>query len=218
MLDSLINVNGNNVQTLEIFVLLTIITLLPSIIVMMTSFTRIIIVLSILRNALGLQQTPPNMVLIGIALFLSLFIMTPTMQEINTTAYEPYQQGVITQEVALEKASGPIKEFMLSQTKIDSLNMFLEFADKETPENLDELSMTIVIPAFMTSELSRAFTMGFLIFIPFLIIDIIVSSTLMSMGMIMLPPAMISLPFKILLFVVVNGWDLLFATLVKSFN
>lgn len=218
MLDSLINVNGNNVQTLELFVLLTIITLLPSIIVMMTSFTRIIIVLSILRNALGLQQTPPNMVLTGIALFLSLFIMTPVLQEIDTQAYEPYQQGVITQEVALEKAAVPMKEFMLAQTKIDTLNMFLEFANEKTPKDLDELPMTIVVPAFMTSELSRAFTMGFLIFIPFLIIDIIVSSTLMSMGMIMLPPAMISLPFKILLFVVVNGWDLLFSTLVKSFN
>ncbi len=218
MLDSLVNINGNHVQTLELMVILTIITLLPSIIVMMTSFTRIIIVLSILRNALGLQQTPPNMVLTGIALFLSLFIMSPVMQDINSEAYEPYQQGQITQEVALEKAAVPMKEFMLAQTKIDTLNMFLEFADKEAPENLEELSMTIVIPAFMTSELSRAFTMGFLIFIPFLIIDIIVSSTLMSMGMIMLPPAMISLPFKILLFVVINGWDLLFSTLVKSFN
>jgi len=218
MLDSLVNINGDHVQTLELLVLLTIITLLPSIIVMMTSFTRIIIVLSILRNALGLQQTPPNMILTGIALFLTLFIMTPVMQDINSQAYEPYQQEQITQEVALKKAAVPMKEFMLAQTKIDTLNMYLEFADKEAPENLDEIPMTIVVPAFMTSELSRAFTMGFLIFIPFLIIDIIVSSTLMSMGMIMLPPAMISLPFKILLFVVVNGWDLLFSSLVKSFN
>lgn len=214
----MININGDTLQTLEILVSLTLITLLPSIIVMMSSFTRIIIVLSFLRNAMGLQQTPPNMVLIGIALFLSLFIMSPVVADINENAYEPYKAEQITQEEALEIASQPLKDFMLAQTEIKPLNMFLELSGTETPEDLTDLPMSVIIPAFMTSELSRAFLMGFLLFIPFLLIDIIVSSTLMSMGMIMLPPAMISLPFKLLLFVVLNGWELVFGTLVKSFN
>ncbi len=218
MNDPLIAVNGGNIQSLEILVMLTVITLLPSILVMMTSFTRIIIVLSILRNALGLQQTPPNVVLIGIALFLSLFIMAPVVDQINTEAYQPYKAEVITQQEALDRASVPIKQFMLKQTEVDSLNMYLDFAKMSQPDNLETLPLHIVIPAFMTSELARAFTMGFLLFLPFLLIDIVVASTLMSMGMIMLPPVMISLPFKILLFIVVSGWQLLFSTLVVSFN
>lgn len=218
MNDPLIAVNGGNIQSLEILVMLTVITLLPSILVMMTSFTRIIIVLSILRNALGLQQTPPNVVLIGIALFLSLFIMAPVVDQINTEAYQPYKSEVITQQEALDRASVPIKQFMLKQTEVDSLNMYLDFAKMSQPDNLETLPLHIVIPAFMTSELARAFTMGFLLFLPFLLIDIVVASTLMSMGMIMLPPVMISLPFKILLFIVVSGWQLLFSTLVVSFN
>lgn len=218
MSDALININGDGVQTLEILVMLTVVTLLPSILVMMTSFTRIIIVLSFLKNALGLQQTPPNQVLIGIALFLSLFIMSPVVSDINENAYIPYKEEIITQEQAIDTASRPLKEFMLKQTEKSSLGMFMGFAKKPMPRDPQELPMTIVIPAFMTSELKRAFTIGFLLYIPFLLIDIIVSSTLMSMGMIMLPPAMISMPFKILLFVIVNGWELLFSTLVKSFN
>ncbi|WP_027400158.1 flagellar type III secretion system pore protein FliP [Anaerovorax odorimutans] len=218
MNDALVSINGNGVQTLEILALLTVITLLPSILIMMTSFTRIIIVLSLLRNALGLQQTPPNTVLIGIALFLTLFIMSPVITDINENAYQPYKNEEITQQQALEKASVPIKEFMLKQTKVESLEVYLDFAKMDKPKNLEEIPIHIIIPAFMTSELSRAFVMGFLLFIPFLLIDIIVSSTLMSMGMIMLPPVMISLPFKILLFVVINGWELLFTTLVSSFN
>ena len=216
--DALININGSDVQTLEIILMLTLISLIPSILIMATSFTRIIIVLSIFRNAIGLQQTPPNMVLISIAIFLTLFVMWPVIDEINQSAYQPYVEELITQEEALSRAEIPIREFMLRQTKTDSLNMFIEFADIEVPEELSELPMRIVIPAFMASELERAFIMGFLLYLPFLVIDIIVASTLMSMGMIMLPPVMISLPFKILLFVVLNGWDLLFMTLVNSFR
>lgn len=221
MNDALININGGDVQTLEIIVLLTLISIIPSLLIMTTSFTRIIIVLSILRNALGLQQTPPNMVLVSIALFLSLFIMSPVIDDINQNAYQPYRDGEFTQIEAVMAAEAPIKAFMLKQTKTDSINMFLEFADiepPEEPEQLLDLPLRVVIPAFMTSELSRAFVMGFMIYIPFLVIDVIVASTLMSMGMIMLPPVMISLPFKILLFVVINGWDLLFMTIVRSFN
>lgn len=225
-----INVNGGGVDTLEIIIMLTVISLVPSILIMMTSFTRIIIVLSFLRNALGLQQTPPNQVLIGIALFLSLFIMSPVLTEINTTAYQPYKNEEITQEQFLQKATVPMKKFMLKQTKKADINLFVELSktkviaegetvDKLTNEQMvDKLPITVVIPAFITSELKRAFMIGFLIFIPFLIIDMIVSSTLMSMGMIMLPPVMISLPFKLLLFVIVDGWGLIVKTLAMSFN
>lgn len=216
-----VDVNGTNSDTLEIIILLTVLTLLPSIIIMMTSFTRIVIVLSFLRNALGLQQTPPNQVMVGIALFLTLFIMSPVLQEINTTAYEPYKNELITQEEFYKKASEPIKTFMLKQTGKKELNMFISLSkNEEVLENQDvqKLPLTVVIPAFMTSELRRAFIIGFLIFIPFLIIDTIVSTVLMSMGMMMLPPVMISLPFKVLLFVLVDGWTLLFQTLITTFN
>ncbi len=216
--DALININGDSIQTLQLLFLLTSVSLLPSIIVMMTSFTRIIIVLSFVRNALGIQQTPPNTVLIGIAIFLTLFIMAPVTDEITQNAYEPLRDGVITQEVALERAQAPLKVFMLKQTEIDTLDMFMTATGQSTPENEDEIPLRVVIPAFMTSELKRAFTMGFLLLIPFLLIDVVVASTLMSMGMIMLPPAMISLPFKILLFVTLDGWTLLFSTLMRSFN
>ena len=216
--DALININGDSIQTLQLLFLLTSVSLLPSIIVMMTSFTRIIIVLSFVRNALGIQQTPPNTVLIGIAIFLTLFIMAPVTDEITQNAYEPLREGVITQEVALERAQAPLKVFMLKQTEIDTLDMFMTATGQSTPENEDEIPLRVVIPAFMTSELKRAFTMGFLLLIPFLLIDVVVASTLMSMGMIMLPPAMISLPFKILLFVTLDGWTLLFSTLMRSFN
>lgn len=218
MTESLINVNGNSVQTLEVLFMLTVVSLLPSIVIMMTSFTRIIISLSFLRTALGVQQTPPNSVLVGISLFLTLFIMSPVIEDININAYTPYKNEQINQQEALNRASVPVKSFMLKQTEVSSLNMYLEFANLTTPENLEELPMKVVIPAFMTSELKRAFVIGFLIFLPFLLIDIVVSSTLMSMGMIMLPPAMISLPFKLLLFITIDGWHLMFSTLVRSFN
>lgn len=218
MTDAIVSINGAGMQTLEILTLLTLITLLPSILIMTTCFTRIVIVLSLLRNAMGLQQTPPNTVIIGIALFLSLFIMQPVISDINQNAYEPYKADLISQEQAIDNASVPVKQFMLKQTKIESLNIFLNFAEIKRPSNLMDIPMHVVIPAFVTSELSRAFLMGFLLFIPFLVIDIIVASVLMSMGMVMLPPSMISMPFKLLLFVVVNGWELLFSTLVSSFN
>ncbi len=216
--NALININGNGVPTLEILVMMTVVMLLPSIIVMMTSFTRTIIILSFTRNALGIQQTPPNMVLVGIALFLTLFIMRPVISDINEQAYEPYTEGRITQEQALDRAEVPMKRFMLKQTEVSSVNLFIELADIEKPENMEELPLSVVVPSFMTSELKRGFMAGFLIFIPFLLIDVIVSSVLMSMGMIMLPPATIALPFKLLLFVTVNGWELLFAAIVKGFN
>lgn len=215
------DVNGNSVETLEIIMLLTVMSLLPSILIMMTSFTRIIIVLSFLKSALGLQQTPPNQVVIGIALFLTLFIMSPVIDEINTDAYQPYKNEEITQQEFFTRAAEPVKVFMLKQTGNSELKMFMDMSRDEEIKNrtdLQKLPLTIIIPSFVTSELKRAFVIGFLLFIPFLIIDMIVSSILMSMGMMMLPPVMISLPFKILLFVIVDGWSLLFKTLVSTFN
>ena len=216
--DALINVNGDSIQTLQLLFLLTSVSLLPSIIVMTTSFTRIVIVLSFVRNALGVQQTPPNMVLIGIAIFLTLFIMAPITDDITQNAYGPLRDGLITQEEAFERAQAPLKVFMLKQTEVDTLDMYMSASGQTTPENEEDIPLRIVIPAFMTSELKRGFIMGFLLLIPFLLIDVVVASTLMSMGMIMLPPAMISLPFKILLFVTLDGWTLLFSTLLRSFN
>ena len=218
MSDSLITINGGRVPTLELLFMLTIIALLPSIVIMMTSFTRTIIILSFLRNALGIQQTPPNMVLVGISLFLTLFIMNPVISTIQTEAYEPYIEEKITDEEALKKMETPIKEFMLKQTELDTLHMFQQLSGTEDVEDPKELSLVVIIPSFMTSELKRAFIAGFLLFLPFLLIDIIVSTTLMSMGMMMLPPAMISLPFKILLFISVDGWNLLFESIAKSFR
>lgn len=218
--DLMVNVNGNSIPTLEIIIMLTIVALVPSIVIMMTSFTRIIIILSFTRNALGIPQMPPNMVLTGLALFLSLFIMAPTFNRVYAQAYVPYADGTMTQQEALNQAQVPMKEFMLKQTEVSSLNLFVELSGAETAgiTNSQDLPLTTIIPAFMTSEIKRAFLAGFLIFLPFLLIDIVVASTLMSMGMIMLPPATISLPFKIMLFVTVNGWELLFTSIVKSFN
>ena len=216
--DALVNINGGRVPTLELFLILTIISLLPSILVMMTSFTRIIIILSFTRNALGVQQTPPNIVLVGIALFLTLFIMDPVIKDINKEAYQPYVKEEINQSEALKRAQLPMKRFMLKQTETSTLNLFVDLSNTEKTEKIEDLPITVIIPSFMTSELKRAFTAGFMIFLPFMLVDIVVSSTLMSMGMVMLPPAMISLPFKLLLFVTVNGWELLFTNLVKSFH
>lgn len=221
MPDSLINVNGDSVQTLEILFLTTVIALLPSMLVMMTSFTRIIISLSFLRTAMGTQQNPPNTVLIGIALFLTLFIMNPVLTQIQETAYEPYTRQEITQEEAIDRASVPLKDFMLRNTEQSSLSLFCDLAGVDEPTTDEEamnLSMRVIIPAYMTSELKAAFQIGFFLYIPFMLIDIVVSSTLMSMGMIMLPPAMISMPFKLLLFITVDGWQLLFSTLAQGFR
>lgn len=212
-------------QPLEIIILLTLIALAPSLLIMMTCFMRIVIVLGFLRSAMQTQNTPPNMVLTGIALFLTIFIMAPVFAEINETAYQPYVNEKITTEEALETASVPLKRFMLKQTSNDDIEFFIELSKTELPETgltdeykETELPLTTVIPAFIISELKRAFQMGFMIFLPFLIIDIVVGSTLMSMGMMMLPPAMISMPFKILVFVLADGWNLMIGSLVSSYN
>ena len=219
--DGLININGDSVQTLEIILLTTMIMLLPAIVVMMTSFTRYIIALSFLRNAMGTQQTPPNMVLVGIALFLTLFTMSPVIDQINTEAYTPYVNEEITQAEFFSRAQVPLKRFMVRNTDVSALSLYCDMAGEELPnteEGLVELPIRVVTPAFATSELKKAFEIGLYLYIPFLLLDIIISSVLMSMGMIMLPPAMISTPFKLLLFITVNGWELLFSTLINSFR
>ncbi len=223
VLQELIGVDAS--QPLEVILLLTLIALLPSLLIMMTCFTRIIIVLSFLRSAMQTQSTPPNMVLTGMALFLTLFIMTPVFAEINEVAYQPYISEELTTEEALEAASVPLKKFMLNQTTNDDLDFFIDLSNLEEPEGgfteeyvQTELSLTVIVPSFMLSELKRAFQMGFMIFIPFLVIDLVVGSTLMSMGMMMLPPAMISMPFKILVFVLADGWNLLIASVVSSYQ
>jgi flagellar biosynthetic protein FliP len=219
--DAIINVNGANVQTLEILFLTTILTLLPSLIVMMTSFTRYIVVFSFLRTAMGTQQNPPNIVLIGIALILTLFTMGSTLNAVKENAYDPYRAEEITQSEFLDRAQVPLKEFMLRQTETTSLELYCDMAKEELPKNQEEavsLPLRVVMPAFVTSELKRAFEIGFLLYIPFMLIDIVVSSALMSMGMIMLPPSMISAPFKLLLFIMLDGWQLLFSTLVQGFR
>lgn len=205
--------------SIQLLIALTVLSLAPSILIMMTSFTRIIIVLSFLRNAMGTQQMPPNQVLIGLALFLSLFVMSPVITDINQTAFEPYISEKITQQEALDRASTSIKTFMLKQFKNENdLAFFTELdgidASQISPE---ELPLRVVIPAFIINELTIAFKIGFLIFMPFLIIDMVVSSTLMSMGMMMLPPIMISLPFKVLLFIMVKGWNLVTEMVIGSF-
>ena len=229
--NSAINVQFDaNTQTgleaLDIVFLLLFLSLIPSLILLMSSFTRIIIVFSFLRNAMGLQQTPPNQVLLGLSLFLSLFIMAPVIDTINETAYTPYREQIITQEEAFAKAQVPVKEFMLRQVDNASLQLFLDIAKVELVVNdtqdqyveLAQLDLEILVPAFVTSELKRAFLIGFLLFIPFLAIDLIVASTLMSMGMVMLPPGMIALPFKVMLFVLADGWGLLMGSLVRGFS
>lgn len=210
--------NGGNVPTLELLFMITLLALLPSIILMMTSFLRIVIILSFTRSAMGIQQTPPNMVLVGIALFLTLYIMSPVIGRINEEAYQPYLRGEITQSQALERMEVPLKEFMLRNTQKDTLDAFVEMSGEEVRENVEDYPLTVVTPAFMTSELKAGFTAGFLLYLPFLLIDVVVSTTLMAMGMVMLPPTMVSMPFKILLFISVDGWQLLFGSIVRSFR
>ena len=213
----LTGLNGGNVPALELIFMITLVALLPSIVVMMTSFTRTIIILSFTRNAMGIQQTPPNLVLAGISLFLTLYIMGPVIGQINETAYQPYLRGELTQEEAVAQMSVPMKEFMLRNTEKETLDHFVEMSGTEIREDVTDYPMTIVTPAFMTSELKRGFMAG-VIYLPFLLIDVVVATTLMSMGMVMLPPTMVSLPFKLLLFVTVNGWELLFSSIVRSFR
>lgn len=209
---------GGGSSALSILLLITVLSIAPAILVLMTSFTRIVIVLGFVRTSLGTQQMPPNQILIGLALFMTLFVMSPTLGEINKVALQPYLAKQITQTEALEKAAVPIKKFMASHTRDKDLLLFLNYTKAEKPKNYEDIPLTVLVPAFAISELKTAFQMGFMIFIPFLVIDMVVSSTLMAMGMMMLPPVMISLPFKILLFILVDGWYLVVKSLLLSFN
>jgi flagellar biosynthetic protein FliP len=205
-------------NTINIIILITILSIAPAILVLMTSFTRIIIVLGFVRTSLGTQQMPPNQVLIGLALFLTFFIMAPTLGDLNQTTLQPYLKGEITQTVALEKASITMKKFMFQHTRQKDLKLFLDYSKAQPPSGVEDTPLTSLVPAYAISELKTAFQMGFMIFIPFLVIDMVVASTLMAMGMMMLPPVMISLPFKILLFILVDGWYLVVRSLLLSFN
>jgi len=202
---------------LELVFLLTLLSLLPALLMVMTSFTRIVIVLSFVRNAIGIPQLPPNQVVIGLALFLTVFVMAPVWQEMNRTALQPYLAGEIDQRTALDRGLVPLRQFMFKQAREKDIALFMNLGNLPRPRNPDDVPTWVLVPAFILSELKTAFMMGFVLFIPFLIIDLIVSSTLMAMGMIMVPPVIVSLPFKVLLFVMVDGWDLLVRSLVTSF-
>ena len=210
------NDSGAVSTPIRMLLVLSILTLAPSILIMMTSFTRIIIVLHFVRTAIGTQTAPPNQVLVGLALFLTFFIMWPTFQEINTTAIQPWDAGEITQQEALAAAEAPIREFMYGQTQAKDLDVFIEISG-QTYESYEEVPFTTLVPAFILSELRQAFVLGFFIYIPFIVIDMVVSSVLMSMGMMMLPPTTISLPFKLLLFILADGWNLVIMNLVQTF-
>ncbi|NRA23714.1 MAG: flagellar type III secretion system pore protein FliP [Oleispira sp.] len=209
---------GEYTVTIQILALMTLLSLLPAIIMMMTAFTRIIVVLAILRQALGLQQTPSNQVVLGMSIFLTAFIMMPVFERVNEVAIQPYLNETIKPLEALERATEPMKEFMLAQTRESDLNLFVRISGKKDLLSPDETPLHILIPAFVTSELKTAFQIGFLLFIPFLIIDLVVASILMAMGMMMLSPIIISLPFKIMLFVLIDGWALVMGTLANSFG
>lgn len=210
------NDEGTMSASIQILLVLTVITLAPSILIMMTSYTRIIVVLHFLRSALGTQTAPPNQVLIGLALFLTFFIMWPTFEQINTTVLEPLDEGIITTEQVFELAEIPLREFMEKHTQMEDLQLFADISG-ETYESAHDAPFTTLVPAFIVSELRTAFIIGVLIYIPFIVIDMVVSSVLMSMGMMMLPPTTISLPFKILLFVLADGWNLVIGSLVQTF-
>ncbi|ARD49307.1 flagellar biosynthetic protein FliP [Sporosarcina sp. P37] len=208
----------SNVSTsIKMLLLLTVLSLAPAILILMTSFARIIIVLSFVRTALATQQMPPNQVLVGLALFLTFFIMSPVLSQVNEEALTPLFDEEISLDEAYERASGPFKEFMSEHTRQKDLELFMRYNQMEKPETIEDIPLTMMVPAFALSEIKTAFQMGFMIFIPFLVIDMIVASVLMSMGMMMLPPVMISLPFKILLFVLVDGWYLIIQSLLQSF-
>jgi len=218
-----IEIGGEGTQqdvglALQILFLLTILSLAPAFVIMMTSFTRIIVILSLLRSALSLRQLPPNQILIGLALFLTFFVMAPTWMQVKDKALQPYLEGKITQQQAWEEGIKPVREFMLHQTRKKDLSLFIKLAKMKTPNSTEDVPTHVLIPAFITSELKTAFQIGFVLYIPFLIIDIVISSIIMSMGMFMLPPMMISLPFKILLFVLVDGWDLTINSIITSFR
>jgi flagellar biosynthetic protein FliP len=209
---------GKVSSALQILILLTVLTLAPAILIMTTSFARIIIVLSFLRQAMGTQQTPPTQILIGLALFLTMFVMGPVWSEINERALKPYMEEELNQFEALKLAEVPIKSFMLSHTREKDLSLFVNLSEEKNPASAEDISIQTVVPAFIISELKTAFQVGFLIYIPFLILDMVVASILLSMGMMMLPPVLISLPFKLMLFVMVDGWYLTVGSLMKSFS
>jgi flagellar biosynthetic protein FliP len=208
---------GNVSAPLQIVLLLTLLTFIPAILVTMTSFTRIVIVFHFLRQALGTQEMPPNQVLVGLALFLTMFIMAPVGQQINDLALAPAMDGTMSVRTAITAAAPPLKAFMLKQTRERDLALFVELGKLPRPQTADDLPMRVVIPAYAISELKTGFQMGFFLFVPFLLIDLVVSTTLLSMGMLQLPPAMISLPFKVMLFVMIDGWNLLVGSVVRSF-
>lgn len=209
---------GEIVNALKILIFLTVLTLAPAILIMMTSFTRIIIVLSFIRQALGTQQMPPNQLLVGLALFLTLFIMGPAFTRINDEAIRPFLDGQIAQSEALEKGLAPLRAFMFNQTRDADLALFVRLSGMERPRTRADVPTTVLVPAFVLSELKTAFQIGFIIYLPFLVIDMVTASVLMAMGMMMLPPVIISLPFKIMLFVFVDGWTLLIGSIVQSFG
>ena len=209
---------GDVAVTIQIFLMLTILSLAPGLLIMTTSFTRIVVVLSFLRTAMGTQQAPSNQIILALSMFLTFFIMNPVWVQINKEAYQPWKAQQITQELAMERAVKPIRRFMISQTREKDLGLFVNLSKLPRPKNADDIPTLTIIPAFLISELRTAFQIGFLIYIPFIVVDMVVASVLMSMGMMMLPPVMISLPFKILLFVLVDGWGLVIESLVKSFG
>jgi flagellar biosynthetic protein FliP len=204
--------------SIKILMVLTVLSLAPALLIMVTSFARIVIVLSFLRQALGTQQVPPNQLMIGLSLFLTFFVMAPTFSKINGEALQPYMGNKISQDVALERGVAPLRKFMLRQTREKDLGLFISLAHEPRPKTLNDVPTYVVIPAFIISELRTSFQIGFMIYIPFLVVDMVIASVLMSMGMMMLPPVMISLPFKLMLFVLVDGWYLIVGSLVKSFN
>ena len=204
--------------SLQLLFMLTVLSIAPSILIMMTSFTRIIVVLSFLRSALATQQMPPNQILVGLALFLTFYTMSPYVDQMNKNALQPYLAGSITQETAMTEAMKPMREFMFKQTRENDLALFVNLAESERPNSPEDVPTMTLIPAFIISELKTAFQIGFLLYIPFIVIDMVVASTLMAMGMMMVPPAMISLPFKILLFILVDGWHLIIHSLITSFR
>ncbi len=208
---------GKMAVVLQIFLLMTILSLAPAILIMLTSFTRCVIVLSLMRRALGTMQMPPNQVIIGLALFLTFFIMTPVWQQVNRDALQPYLDQKIDQQQALQNAAEPLRRFMFKQTREKDLALFVEIAKMQRPKDVGDIPTTVLIPSFIISEVKTAFQIGLLLYVPFLIIDMVVASVLLSMGMMMLPPIMISLPFKLMLFVMADGWNLLIGSLVRSF-
>ncbi len=215
------NMGSTNLEaTLQILIVLTILALAPAILVLLTSFTRIIVVFHFLRTAIGTQTTPPNQVLTGLALFITFAVMAPVFMQVNNDAVQPYMKGTIKQEAALERGIAPLKEFMLKQTREKDLKLFMDMNEQksEDMESIEDIPIMTVIPAFVISELRAAFIIGFLLYLPFIVVDMVVASTLMSMGMMMLPPTVISLPFKILLFVLADGWNLVISQLVNSFK